>query len=122
MNNYLIVLIIASSTVLYGCSLLNNSTNHDELAKCLTSKGVKFYGAFWCPHCAEQKDILGSSMKYINYVECSTPDGNSQTPICKAANIISYPTWEFPTGLKESGVHSLDQLASKSGCPLNGTQ
>ena len=31
----------------------------DSFAQCLTSKGMKMYGAWWCPHCAEQKESFG---------------------------------------------------------------
>lgn len=32
---------------------------YDDFAKCLSEKGVKFYGAFWCSHCANQKAMFG---------------------------------------------------------------
>src|ERR1700685_2890359 len=28
---------------------------YDALAKCIAETSTTFYGAFWCPHCAEQK-------------------------------------------------------------------
>jgi thiol-disulfide isomerase/thioredoxin len=31
----------------------------DEFAECLKSKGAVFYGAFWCPHCQDQKKLFG---------------------------------------------------------------
>ncbi len=91
---------------------------HDEFAKCLTEKGAIFYGAFWCPHCAEQKKLFGKSIQYVNYIECSTPDGGAQTPNCIGAKITGYPTWEFKDGSRLSGLISLENLGEKTGCSL----
>jgi hypothetical protein len=95
---------------------------YDAFAQCLKAKGLTFYGAFWCPHCQAQKKLFGSSVQYLPYVECSTPDGQSQTPVCIAKDITSYPTWELPDGTRipnenEAGV-TLATLAAKSSCQL----
>ncbi len=92
---------------------------HDTFAQCLTEKKATFYGAFWCPHCQAEKALIGKSMKYINYVECSTPDANGQTQICKDKKIETYPTWEFADGSRLSGEISLQELSDKTSCPLN---
>src|SRR5215467_2633829 len=42
----------------------------DAFAKCLTAKNAKMYGAYWCPHCQDQKEMFGSSFQYAPYVEC----------------------------------------------------
>ena len=68
--------------------ILPKDNNYDSFAKCLTEKGAVMYGAKWCAHCIEQKDVFGDSFKYINYVEC--PDNIN---ICLAAGINGYPTW-----------------------------
>jgi len=94
------------------------SENYDALAQCMTEKGTVMYGAFWCPHCEAQKEEFGSSYQYVTYIECSTPDGRSQTPACQEAQIESYPTWEFPDGSRQSGRLSFEKLAAKSGCIL----
>ena len=91
---------------------------YDTFAQCLKNKGLVFYGAFWCPHCQAQKADFGSSAQYLPYVECSTPDGQSQTQACIDKNITAYPTWEFPDGSRQTGELSLSELASKSGCSL----
>lgn len=90
----------------------------DDFAKCLTDSGAKFYGTFWCSHCANQKKMFSKAFKYISYVECSTPDGNDQLPICKEKNIEGYPTWIFGNGEVVPGELSLDELSSKTSCPL----
>ena len=92
--------------------------NYDSLAKCLSEKGVKMYGAFWCTHCQNQKKAFGSSWQYIEYVECSTPDGKSQTGECSSAGIRGYPTWDFGNGTRLEGEVSFEQLAKKSSCAL----
>lgn len=44
---------------------------YDGFAKCLASKQAKMYGLYWCPHCADQKAMLGASFHYVPYVELS---------------------------------------------------
>ena len=39
--------------------LASRPGQYDNLAQCLTDKGAKFYGAFWCSHCQEQKAEFG---------------------------------------------------------------
>lgn len=87
-----------------------------QFAQCLKNEGAIFYGAFWCPHCKAQKALFGDAESALPYVECSMPDGNSQTEICKTMKIESYPTWEFKNGIRTSGVLSLAELAEKTGC------
>lgn len=98
---------------------INKDSALDGFAQCLTEKGAKFYGTFWCSHCQKQKKSFGSSMKHINYIECSTPNGRDQTDVCKEANVDGYPTWEFSDGSRLSGELSLDILANKTSCQLS---
>lgn len=92
---------------------------YDGLAMCLKEKGVTFYGAFWCPHCQEQKKLFGTkSTKLLPYVECSTPDGQGQTQVCKDAGITSYPTWQFADGTRDVEVLTPAILAKKTGCSV----
>lgn len=90
----------------------------DEFAKCLSDKGAKFYGAFWCSHCQNQKELFGASKNVLPYVECSEADGNTQTKVCSDAKIEGYPTWEFANGERVSGEIKLETLAEKTGCQL----
>lgn len=94
----------------------------DDFAKCLTEKGVVFYGAFWCPHCQNQKKLFGDSIQYIDYVECSTPDAKGQLKVCQDKKIEGYPTFEFSDGSREDGEVSLEKLSEKTSCPLPGAQ
>jgi hypothetical protein len=90
----------------------------DEFARCMTRNGAKFYGASWCTHCREQKDMFGESAQYVNYVECSPPGSQGQEKVCTDADVQAYPTWEFAGGKKEEGVQSLESLGEKTGCRL----
>jgi thiol-disulfide isomerase/thioredoxin len=91
---------------------------YDSFAQCLKDKGAIFYGAFWCPHCQNQKAMFGKSAKFLPYIECSTADGRGQLKVCRDKNIEGYPTWEFADGSRLSGAISLSQLAEKTGCQL----
>ncbi len=90
----------------------------DAFASCLKDKGVVFYGAFWCPHCQNQKRLFGSAASKLPYVECSTPDSQGQTQICIDKKITGYPTWVFPDKSILTGEVSLEDLSKKSSCPL----
>ncbi len=93
---------------------------YDSFAQCIASSGAQFYGAFWCPHCAQQKQEFGDAVKYLPYIECSTPDAQAQTQVCIDKGIKEYPTWYFASSTVASttGVLSLQQLSEKTGCPL----
>jgi len=90
----------------------------DSFATCLGDTGAKFYGAFWCPHCQSQKALFGNSEKKLPYIECSTPNGQSQLNVCTEAGITGYPTWEFEDGERLGGEISLSTLSEKTGCEL----
>lgn len=105
-----------AAVFLAGCSA---GSNNDALASCLAEKGVKMYGAYWCPHCANQKDMFGSSFEKIEYVECSLPNRGGQTEFCREKNIESYPTWEFADSSRLTGEQKLEALAVKAGCQLS---
>lgn len=63
----------------------------DGFAQCLASKNITMYGAYWCPHCQNEKALFGDSFKYVNYVECT-----QEIAKCESAGIQGYPTWIFP--------------------------
>lgn len=109
---------IAGLALLLFVVMPNMPGQYDDFAKCLSDSGAKMYGTFWCSHCNEQKEMFGNSWKHMNYIECSTPDGNKQTAICTADGIRAYPTWEFPGGERDTGVFSFQELSQKTGCAL----
>lgn len=84
------------------------------LAEHLTQIDAKFYGASWCPHCNDQKELFGSSSRRMPYVECSPAGPRAPTAtVCKENNIQSYPTWII-NGQRYTGTQSLDALAHYS--------
>ena len=88
----------------------------DAFAQCLTEKGAKFYGSWQCGHCSTQKTMLGSSMKYVDYVECGSLSG-PVSQACIDAGVQAYPTWVI-NGKTYVGVQSLQTLSSLTGCSL----
>jgi len=97
---------------------VQNRTDLEPFAKCITDSGAKFYGAYWCTHCQEQKKMFGTAKNLLPYVECSTADGKGQLPICTENNISGYPTWGFKDGSTLSGAVTLELLAEKTSCSL----
>lgn len=122
----LIVVLILVAAVIGGVLIINKvndkPSKYAPLAQCLADKGVKFYGAFWCPHCQAQEKEFQMSRQALEktglYKECSTADGQGTTQICKDAKIESYPTWVFPDGTRLSGETPLKDLAAKGNCAL----
>jgi thiol-disulfide isomerase/thioredoxin len=91
----------------------------DNFSKCVAEKQVVMYGAFWCPHCKEQKELFGDAFRDINYVECGVQgDPRGQTPACKMMMIKKYPTWTFPNGERKESVLTLQELSQNTGCKL----
>jgi len=113
------VLIVAAFGLAY---YLNNRAQHkhDAFARCLSERGVKMYGAYWCPHCVEQKEKFGASFEYAPYVECGIKgDLHGVSQVCKEAGIKHYPTWQFPpTGERVERVFTLEELSDRTGCAL----
>ncbi|PZD75169.1 Vitamin K epoxide reductase [Acaryochloris thomasi RCC1774] len=95
-----------------------------ELAKHLKSVGANMYGAYWCPHCYDQKKLFGvAALSEMPYVECS-PDGkDSQPQVCQdlftkiekeTGEKAGFPTWDV-NGKYLFGSQSLEELAQASG-------
>lgn len=85
------------------------------LARHLSSVGAKMYGAYWCPHCHDQKQLFGQpAAAEIPYIECA-PDGvNPQTQLCQSTGITGLPSWEID-GQIYPGTRTLQELADLSG-------
>jgi hypothetical protein len=115
---YVLVGVVFIGLVVWLIRTPGKSGQLDSFAMCLKDNGAKFYGAFWCPHCQNQKALFGRSAKLLPYIECSTPDGKGQNELCTDAGITGYPTWEFAGGNRENGEVTLDRLSELSNCPL----
>ncbi|KAK1410501.1 hypothetical protein QVD17_37038 [Tagetes erecta] len=88
-----------------------------KLAAHLRSVGAKMYGAFWCSHCLDQKEMFGSeALKLLDYAECY-PDGfKIGTPLskeCKEVNIRGFPMWVIKGQVLE-GIQEFPNLAKAS--------
>ncbi len=93
--------------------------NLDNFAHCLSQKKATMYGAFYCQHCAKQKELFGKSFAYVTYQECAIMGApGQQTDQCKYMQIRKYPTWIFADNERREGEQSLESLAEKTGCKL----
>jgi uncharacterized membrane protein/glutaredoxin len=85
------------------------------LAIHLAKSGAVMYGAHWCEHCRQQKELFGEAAKRLLYVECSTgAQGTPQTAECRNRQIKSYPTW-FINGQRYEELLTLSRLATLTG-------
>jgi hypothetical protein len=117
-------LLIVTGVLLAGWSgyyyySYRNVSTLDDFAKCVSSKGTRMYGAWWCPHCADQKESFGFAFQYVTYTECGVEgQTHSVNEQCKNEGIKNFPTWQFGDGHREEGVLPLPDLAAKTGCKL----
>ncbi len=85
------------------------------LAEHLTKIGAKFYGAYWCTHCAKQKSLFGAAAAAkLPYVECAKDGENSQRELCKQKKIQMFPTWVV-NGQILPGTRELKDIAKATG-------
>mmetsp|Transcript_10456 Transcript_10456/g.14777 ORF Transcript_10456/g.14777 Transcript_10456/m.14777 type:complete len:286 (-) Transcript_10456:110-967(-) len=89
--------------------------------------GATMYGAYWCPHCQNQREIFGrEAWSNVLYVECSVRGyGYDPTKIPKDVN--GFPTWKLANNttnnfknkkgniMSISGEMPLELIAKKSG-------
>ncbi len=101
----------------YAAGWEYKSHRYDDFAKCMASKQVKMYGAYWCPHCADQKELLGKSYRFV-YVECGVPGSHAESDECMALGVKSFPTWRFPDATMTPLVFSVQELSDRTGCSL----
>ena len=99
----------------WGKTAGRESSELRALAEHLTKTKAQFYGAYWCPHCAQQKEIFGSSAGRLPYVECSPlGPGSTPTKVCQDMGIQGYPTWII-NGRRHEGVLTPEELSRYSG-------
>ncbi|PJA46955.1 hypothetical protein CO172_03305 [Candidatus Uhrbacteria bacterium CG_4_9_14_3_um_filter_36_7] len=95
----------------------------DSFASCLSQKEAKMWGTWWCPNCQAQKKDFGTSFRFIESIECSSPGQKNLLPVCQNAQVWkgenpAFPTWEFADGSTLIGRQPLSNLAEKTGCVL----
>src|SRR6185295_13418043 len=124
---YIIVILALIGGVVWLIVTPGKAGKLDAFAQCIKDSGAKFYGAFWCPHCQAQKARFGASAKLLPYIECSTPDAQGQTQVCKDLGISTYPTWYYASSTASGGYEivtgeqELTDLAAKTSCQLPAT-
>ena len=111
-----IVLIFVIGFIYFGANNEPEIGLYDDLARCIANSGAKMYGAYWCPHCLEQKELFGSSEIYLPYVECDPRGNNANPQACEEAGIEEYPTWIFANGEKITGKRELSDLSVRTSC------
>ena len=112
---WIVTLIIIGSFIGFLVVQANRPGKYDAFAQCVADSGAKFYGAWWCPHCHDQKLLFGRSEKLLPYVECQTKS-RDQLAVCEEAGIKNFPTWIYADGTRVVGVESFEELATKTGC------
>mmetsp|Transcript_3158 Transcript_3158/g.6801 ORF Transcript_3158/g.6801 Transcript_3158/m.6801 type:complete len:190 (-) Transcript_3158:246-815(-) len=86
-----------------------------ELARHLSRRGAVFYGAYWCPHCRNQRELFGKeAIALLRTVECDPRGYGSDRRKCEAAGVSGYPTWQIGR-TSVSGERTLADLAQLSG-------
>ncbi len=120
-NNIFILALLGFSAALgifiYVQDLPPPAHLYDALAKCIAHTSTTFYGAWWCPDCAQQKTKFGTGAAFLPYRECALPY-RSENATCTAAGVTRYPTWVLPDGSRLVGVQSPATLAAKTDCPM----
>jgi len=118
MKKSIIALLVLSLLIFAGCTgqAAGNEKDYSELAQCLTDKGAKFYGTYWCKFCKKQKDLFGDAIQYVDYIECDPAAENGDPEACIEAGIDRYPSWFFPGQGIEVGFHEAEDLAKKVNC------
>ncbi|MBI4983040.1 hypothetical protein HZC32_00115 [Candidatus Woesearchaeota archaeon] len=111
MREWMVVILFLGIVFILGCS--PSPVQLEKFAVCLKEKGAVMYGAYWCPHCQEQKQMFGESFSKLDYVECEI-----DTQRCAVEEIAYLPTWKFKDNTSVSKVMPLEELAEKTGCGL----
>ena len=101
----------SSSKQLYPPQITTESSREAiDLATTLQGMNAKMYGAYWCSHCYDQKEVFGKeAFAKIQYVECSKDGANSNMKLCRAMDVPGYPTWEID-GKLYPGQQELDEI------------
>jgi len=104
-------------TVYISARVQRGSTDQAvALAAHLRKTGAVMYGAFWCPHCRQQKEIFGrEAWASVNYVECAAQGAGADVALCRKKKVDGYPTWVLGNGKTVGGEAPLGEIASKSG-------
>ena len=88
-----------------------------QFAKDIAASGAVFYGAAWCPHCTDQKELFEDGQVFLPFVEATNPD-RTPNQISLDNEITTYPTWVFSDGSRLTGTQSLEALSDAANVPI----
>ncbi len=117
LNNGAIALVLVAVIHLYSSGLFQPSASPrvQALVKHLNDSGVKYYGAFWCPVCQQQREVFASAADDLPYVECHPAGRNGPVAIeCVNANLPGFPTWVI-RGRQHNRLMQPEELARLTG-------
>ncbi len=112
----ILALLFLATLSLSACG--ERDTKYDAFVSCLVDADAQFYGAFWCPHCQDQKKMFGDSVDLLPYIECDPKGKDAQPQVCLDQKIEGFPTWIFRDGTRLTGPQSLDVLGERTNCPV----
>ena len=105
-------LVVIVILVIAGIFIYKNMTKEitqEKLMQCIASKAV-LYGSKYCPHCQNQKAILGNYLGLFKSIDCL-----DEPQKCDEAGVDRYPTWKI-NGKLYTGVKSINELKQLTGC------
>jgi len=82
-----VVIVVVLFAAAYYAGWYRKNHRLDAFAQCVASKQARMYGLYWCPHCADQKEMFGASFRYIPYQECAVK--NSPQRGCAVAGRVA---------------------------------
>lgn len=86
-------------------------------ARALDQAGVTYFGAAWCPFCTQQEELFEDGGDFLPFVEVTNPD-RSLNSVGQAEGIQTFPTWDFPSGERITGIMTLAEIATASGIAI----
>lgn len=104
---------VLAAVLLYAAPAAERTPFQLALAKHLARTHAVMYGAYWCPHCNDQKTLFGGAARALPYVECDPAGANARPDLCKRAAVKAFPTWVID-GRAYEGTRSLEELAHLS--------
>jgi hypothetical protein len=93
-------LLPSSTTTIYVPARVKRASTRQAvaLADYLQAHNVRMAGAFWCPHCRRQREVLGAeAWSRMDYVECAPLGYKGNPALCNELGVTAYPTWIVPT-------------------------
>lgn len=88
------------------------------LADYMRDKNIVMAGAYWCPHCRRQRELLGRQAVPNLYRECAVDGYGFDRKWCQRAGVTGFPSWvKDGTQVVAVGEMPLERLAQQLGYP-----